>query len=349
MKQDLLARLKNPTDPPPSKKEWMRRFIVDLGILTGSEQRDKFFCTNPDSGATRSNFTSIMHPESLSDSESALIIHPTVHSETHEGIMRNADSSRDANKSARKTIKKKVSFDKGKTFNVLEEDIDVDANFPLLKSKRSLPRQEIAVDLESPVSSKRLSDKYQVQTSKSPSEKQFELTTGHENTTCVKEEKGRRGVEKNEVNNESKSLSSLLSSDGNDNIFDNGVKYEKECTKVESVLTRPTDSEMTSTVQRTNNSPVNSFKTFNTDFNNTELLPSKLVTDENPQLHSIRVEAIDHETKQSNITTKDSALCSVDAGIKPDENFVFMNKHSTNEESDYWSCSEIDLSKETVL
>ena len=173
-----MIRLQSPTDPTPSKEEWMQRFIQDLGVLTGGEQNDMFYCRNPNSPTARADFNSAMDVDSLSDSESALITQARV-SEMLDSHVKNAQTvdvhARDSlevpergrklsssrkesiDKSIRKTLKKKVSFDKGQSYNTLEEAKEEEP-----RQKRSLPRQEIAIDVESPISNKKLSDIYPV-------------------------------------------------------------------------------------------------------------------------------------------------------------------------------------------
>lgn len=160
----------------------MRRFIQELGVLTGNDQNDLFFCRNPNMPAEPTDFDLVMDVESLSDAESPHMKHDrtsdardnhTVHTrdvdahvleslEVSERSRKLSSSGKDSTheKSIRKSLKKKVSFDKGKSYSLIEaakEEVN-----PGPRQKRSLPRQEIAVDLESPISSKKLAEDYPV-------------------------------------------------------------------------------------------------------------------------------------------------------------------------------------------
>ena len=203
VKEDLLKRLQNPTDPTPSKEEWMQRFVQDLGVLTGGEQNDMFFFRNPGVTNAHTDHNSVMDVESLSDPES---IHPApektaVVYDSHVGNEQGLDyharqslevperarklsSSRkeSTDKSVRKSLKKKVSFDKGKSYNLFEDTKDEDNSErpSASRQKRSLPRQEFAVDLESPISNKRLSEKYPVSTTEDQSSVDGQNDENHE-------------------------------------------------------------------------------------------------------------------------------------------------------------------------
>jgi hypothetical protein len=160
----------------------MQRFIQDLGVLTGGEQNDMFFCRNPSMATPRPDFNSGGEVESLSDSETAHISgvgevrdsnarnSQTAEAQTRESLElperdRKLSSSKKENiDKLYKSLKKKVSFDKGQSYSLFEE-AKGEANSERAsapRQKRSLPRQEIAIDLESPVSNKRLQDNYPI-------------------------------------------------------------------------------------------------------------------------------------------------------------------------------------------
>lgn len=159
----------------------MQRFIQDLGVLTGVEQNDLFFCRNPSSPA-RADFNTVMDSESLSDRETAqpgqqagtgiresharhtrsLDVHAQDSLAVPDSRRKSSSSTKESiDKSIFKSLKKKVSFDKGQSYNAFEEANEGVSNEPV-RQKRSLPRQEIAVDLESPISNKKLSENYLV-------------------------------------------------------------------------------------------------------------------------------------------------------------------------------------------
>ena len=219
LKEDLLKRLQTPKDPTPSKKEWMQRFIQDLGVLTGGEQNDMFFCRNPSiiPGAS-TDVSSVMDVESLSDSESAYLtnvrageirdnhavntqsvdVHVPKSLEVPERSRKLSSSSRaSSDKSILKSLKKKVSFDKGQSYNPLDESKEeTNAERPPSRQKRSLPRQEIAVDFDSPISNKRLSENYPVFGSERLSDIDCQTELKVPDDTCGQSQEKKRKVGK---------------------------------------------------------------------------------------------------------------------------------------------------------
>ena len=215
----------------------MQRFIQDLGVLTGSEQNDMFFCRNPSVSATRTNFNTVMDVESLSDSESAHVS-PSKTSEISDHPARNvtletsareslevpersrklSSSSRKGSidKSIRKTMKKKVSFDKGQSYNLLEESKEEAEAEKLAvpRHKRSLPRQEIAVDIESPISNKKLSNDYPIPASEGKSAANGQTVVSVANDANGQSHQKKRKLGKNrKLAKESASMDSSQSSE----------------------------------------------------------------------------------------------------------------------------------------
>ena len=197
----------------------MQRFIQDLGVLTGGEQNDMFFCRNPSiiPGA-RPDINSVMDAESLSDSESADLTNArvdevrdshAVNTQLVDGHVleslevpergRKLSSSRkdSSDKSIFKSLKKKVSFDKGQPYDPLDESKEeTNAERPPLRQKRSLPRQEIAIDFGSPISDKRLSENYPVIHSERLSGCDGQTVIKASNDTCSQTQEKKRKVEK---------------------------------------------------------------------------------------------------------------------------------------------------------
>lgn len=179
----------------------MQRFVQDLGVLTGGEQNDMFFCRNPSiiPGA-RTDVNSVMDVESLSDSESAYLTNTragemcdnhaintqSVDVELPERDRKLSSSRKDSSdKSILKSLKKKVSFDKGQSYNPLDESKEeTNAERPPSRQKRSLPRQEIAIDFGSPISNKRLSENYSVFSSEKLSDTDGQTVLKIPNDSC---------------------------------------------------------------------------------------------------------------------------------------------------------------------
>ena len=149
----------------------MKRFIQELGVLTGSDQNDMFLCRNPTEPARSAGSSTIPDVQSLSDSET---FHDQNSGDLHEELkpaeqkrklssISHEGSDKTNNQGHAKHNKKKVSFDRGIVcdFNemMLEAAGSVDRD-PPGKQKRQLPRQELAVDIDSPISSKKLSLDY---------------------------------------------------------------------------------------------------------------------------------------------------------------------------------------------
>lgn len=158
----------------------MKSFIEELGVLTGSDQKDMFLCRNP-SEPGRSAESAGTDTQSLCNKKKVdqadtrdLLEVPKQPEQKHKlssvgdepsAAQENTDKA-DQQTHHRRPMKKKVSFDKIMPLDLSETTFKELSSIdqPMLgKQKRQLPRQEVAVDIDSPISSKKLSLEYPTQ------------------------------------------------------------------------------------------------------------------------------------------------------------------------------------------
>ena len=370
-----MKRLQSPTDPTPSKQEWMQRFIQDLGVLTGGQQNDMFFCRNPSSPTARADVSPVMDVESLSDSESAHISQ-TKSSELHDSHARNAQaveahareslevpergrklssSRKESVDKIYKSLKKKVSFDKGQSYNPLEEGKEEANNErpSAPRQKRSLPRQEIAIDLESPISNKRLSDIYPVIVSEGQS--------GVDGQSGQSQEKKRkigkyRNITRENVGLDS-SQSNEMSSSGGVSQESGDQSNDNACPNADSTQTKGSmvlpNLVVKATVTETSDASVSG--------SNNEVMTSKAnsgagLLDPSQGVNKTIPEKLDPGASDGNGGIPDSSIMNCEDVVDEDESSKSLNENSgsrkfvpKNDESKRWLRSGLDDSKETSL
>ena len=373
----------------------MQRFIEDLGVLTGGEQNDMFFCRNPSIPNARPDFNSVMDVESLSGSEAAHISETrdaqTGEAQTRESLElperdRKLSSSRkESIDKLGRSLKKKVSFDKGQSYNILEEakgEINSEGH-SAPRQKRSLPRQEIAIDLESPVSNKRLSDKYPVIAHVSVSGVDGQSGQNQEKKRKIGKDKKFAGENAGLDSSQSTEMSSFSGISQESADHDNETEFNTKGNMgkmltvpnlvVKASITERSDSGVCGTNNEVVPSKANSQKPGlleprqeksknvpgkpNSDtLDGQDAIPDNAFTNcevvvEDKSSKSLSVTTFSQDLQNSSDTSplRDSPVVKLPPADEKNKNLSSRELVAKTDDSNRWSCSVLDRSKETSL